>query len=246
MKFITFFLLTSILVSQVEITLYKSNTSKPSYIIESKILEKIKIIHKQKYAETIYFKTVIKDRFQDVLNALEKSNDKNAMAMRGISITKERSEKFDFSVPYIFVTECILSLKGNNDIKDYQWKIKGEKIAYTRGSTAEKRARILAKKYKIIPIAYDNIESSFESLKKKKINFVITDNIYVWHESFLKIAHHFKEEHKTGYGIAFKKGSPIKKLFDPYIKYTMKAEYFRSLLLKTYGKEYLEFYKDSY
>ena len=246
MKYITYLLSVSFLISQLEITLYRAKTNRKSYEIELKILENIKILHQRRKKEELKLNIIELKRFKDVLVALEKAENNNVMAMSGISITEERMKKFSFSNPYIFATECILGLKKSNKIKDEDWGKKGVKIGYTVGGTSEKRVKLLAKKYQIQAVEYDTAEKSSDGLKNGEVDFFVTDNIFIWHDPQIKIIHEFKEKFKTGYGITFKKNSPFKKMFDPYIKYTMRAQHFRELLLKTYGKEYLDFYKDSY
>ena len=244
MNLFRLFLFTAyLLTSQITIDVYRWSQPALVFGVEDQILEIIQELHKRKTNEEIHFNIIKVTRFSDILTSLTKTKNEFSMSMSGISITSEREKLFSFSVPYIFVSECIIRLKES---EDRNWKEKGSRIGYMPGSTFEQKIKVLSKKYPIQPVAIKYGVDGFTALKSRNVDFILADNIYVWENKGLKIVHEFKNDVVSGYGIVFKKKSVIKKILDPYLDYIIRSSGFRSKILKLYGNEYIDFFKNKF
>ena len=114
------------------------------------------------------------------------------------------------------------------------------------GSTFEQKIKVISKKYPIRPIILKEGLGGYTALKKKTVNFILSDNINVWQNKHLKIVHEFKNDEVSGYGIVFKKNSPLKKLINTYLYYIIRSVGFRNTMLNLYGDGYMNFYRSKF
>ena len=240
-----FFVLIHTSFAQNIITVYRVDTkgyNQRIFDIEDLILDKIVSLHQRKTGQQITFKIHSVNEFRDLLPTLLATKNPYSMAMSGLSITKERQEYFDFSSPYIFVSSCIIRLTHSKSEPD-KWKKKHTPIGYTPGTTADKLIYKLKDIYSIRPKSYVDLAGRIRGLKNGDVEFVIAETIDSWAIPEIEVVQLLNEDQNNGYGIAYKKESSLKELFNPYIHYIIRSPDFRKLMLDTFGKEYIHYYK---
>lgn len=140
------------------------------------------------------------------------------MAISAVTITDERMESYDFSIPYFKSTHMIVFNEGTNitNANDLIGKKVGVQIATTGAEAAEK---IMGERNKDI-LNYDSTVLAMMALKNGDVEAVVTDNTVAEeylknnpNEKFLAITddENFDAEY---YGILMPKGSPHKEKID--------------------------------
>lgn len=146
---------------------------------------------------------VVKDiYFDSIINELK--SGKADMALAGMSISEERLEEVDFSIPYIMSNQVVLVNKDSDITFD---KIDGKTIAVQIGTVADAYANKNYKKSKIV--TQKKYLTMVEDLKAKKVDLIIMDNLPA-----IEIIRENNEIKKLdgylfsdSYGIAVKKGN---------------------------------------
>ncbi len=107
----------------------------------------------------------------------------------GVEITDERSEKYDFSVPYGYIRTAIIVRGDDNSIKTFE-DLNGKTTANTISSTYA----LLAEKYGAKPIGVDDLNQTIELLLAGRIDATLNAEVTFYDymkehpESGLKIA----------------------------------------------------------
>jgi len=130
-------------------------------------------------------------------------------AISTIAITEDRKKKFDFSIPYYEQSLAIVFSKEAPITT--QSHLSGKKIAAQLGTTMEMWLNEHAKDAEVI--AMDNNLQAVEALKAGHVDGVMIDSVqakeFVQKNPELGFENIAKAD--NGYGIAFKKGSPLVK-----------------------------------
>ena len=251
MKSIFLFLLIaffSFALCQDTIFVHRTNTTAKIFELEDELLNLIQDYYNIKNNSNIIFKTIRVPRFYNILEALDEAtkNKNYAIAgMSGITITKKRLERYDFSVPYLLVREAIFTRKDHmcNNHKNC-WQIKGTKIAFNKKTLQEKRIKILEAKYGIIPYPCNIYQEKVNAIVTGKADFFIGDNITKWNSDEVILVANFSEQIGDGFGIAYPKGSLLKNKFDKYISYISRSSLFIIKIEEIYGKNIGKYYRE--
>lgn len=150
---------------------------------------------------------VFDDRqFSTILPALQEGMADAAIAT--ITIIPERQANFDFSHPYYTESLAIVFPK-ESAIKSKE-QLKGKKIACQLGTTMEYWLKKHVPEAILSPI--DNNNQAIETLKAGHVDGVMVDTFQAkaFSQKNPELAYEVIAQADTGYGIAFKKGSPLK------------------------------------
>jgi ABC-type amino acid transport substrate-binding protein len=150
----------------------------------------------------VQFKDIVFDNLFTELDAKQIN-----LIIAAVTITSERQQKYDFSIPYINAGEVIITQKTNNAITDTA-ELKGKKIGVQKDTTDEQEA------VKFTPtndvMLYATFVQATQALVAGQIDAIVTDlpdaQGIVSSNPTLKISSDpFTNEY---YGIAFRKGDP--------------------------------------
>lgn len=126
------------------------------------------------------------------------------MIIATMTITEQRQEVVDFSVPYYMAGQAILVPKDSK-IKR-MGDLNGKKVIIIFGTTAEKNLRLVAPEAKIL--GYKTYTSGYSALKQKRADAMTSDDTiligFALQDSSLTLLP--KRYSKEPYAIAFKKG----------------------------------------
>ena len=132
------------------------------------------------------------------------------IVISSVTITPQRQEVVDFSIPYDIAGQAVL-IKSNSSIKSLS-DLAGESVGVIFGTTAEKNLKNL------VPTAsirgFKTYSDAYKALKSGQINAITSDDTilsrYVYDDSSVRMLP--KRYSKEPYGIAFKKGDSTIKL----------------------------------
>lgn len=153
-------------------------------------------------------------QFNAILAALQ--HDSIDAALSTITITEERKKSFDFSDPYYAESLSIVYLK-KNPLKNKE-SLRKKKIGCQLGTTME----IWLKKH--IPdgeiVLMNSNNQAVEALKTGHIQGVFIDSTQAvaFVEKNPELGYSFIAQSDEGYGVAMKKGSPLKEDIDRALK----------------------------
>jgi len=127
-----------------------------------------------------------------------------------VTITPQRQEIVNFSIPYDIAGQAIL-VNSNSAIKSIS-DLAGQNVGVVFGTTAEKNMKTLVPTANIL--GFKTYNDAFSALKKKQIGAITSDDTilgrYVLSDTSVKLLP--KRYSKEPYGIAFKKGYTTVKL----------------------------------
>ena len=132
------------------------------------------------------------------------------MVIATMTITPQREEIIDFSIPYDTAGQALLVRKNSKitSIND----LGGQNVGVIWGTTAEKNLLNLIPTANII--GFKTYKDAYKALKAKKINAITSDDIilsrFAIEDSDVKLLP--KRYSREPYGIGFKKGKSTKKL----------------------------------
>jgi polar amino acid transport system substrate-binding protein len=154
-------------------------------------------------------------QFNAVLAAVK--NNKVDAAISTITITEDRKKKFDFSTPYYKENMAVIFVKNSNLYN--QFKLNHKKIACQLGTTME----IWLKKQihnNIKVLVMDNNPQAVEMLKSGHVDGVLIDAVQasVFTKKNPGLSYNIIGESDNAYGVAFKKGSALKKQVNKALK----------------------------
>lgn len=141
---------------------------------------------------------------------LKASTGEVDMVISTITITPQRSEIVDFSIPYDTAGQAVL-VKSNSSITALS-DLGGQNVGVIFGTTAEKNMK------KLVPTAnllgFRSYQDAYSALKSDRINAITSDdtilNRFSVDDASVKLLP--KRYSKEPYGIAFKKGSSTERL----------------------------------
>ena len=163
------------------------------------------------------------------------------LGISAITITDERKQTYDFSIPY-FLSKNEILVPKNSEIKSAQ-DLKDKKVAVQNGTTGQEAVETLFGKNNSYLKKFENNNLAILELKGKGADAVVADNSVV--ETYVKNnpSDNFKvieDDHafaKEFYGLMFHKGSKLKADIDKGIKKVMEDG--------TYEKIYKKWFKVS-
>lgn len=158
-----------------------------------------------------------------------------------ISITDERKQKYDFSVPYYESTNMIMAKEGSpiksaSDLKD-------KKVAIQGGTTADELMSKIMGSTNTNLKKFDSNTLALLELDKGGVDAVVADSAVIMDyvknnpkKKFMKIEDptNFSSEF---YGIAFPKGSELKAKLDPAIEAILKNGEYAKIYKKWFDKD---------
>lgn len=161
------------------------------------------------------------------------------LGISSITITDERKQTYDFSIPY-FLSKNEILVPQDSNIKSAQ-DLKGKKIAVQNGTTGQEAVEKMFGKDNPNLKKFENNNLAILELKGKGVDAVVADNTVV--ETYVKNNpnDHFKFIEDDGafekefYGLMFPKGSKLKADLDKGIKKVMEDG--------TYVKLYKKWFK---
>ena len=134
------------------------------------------------------------------------------MVIATMTITSQRKEVIDFSIPYDLAGQALL-VRSNSQISSLS-DLAGLNVGVVFGTTAEKNMMSLAPTANII--GFRNYRTAYEALKAGKIDALTSDDTilsrFVYEDSNVKLLP--KRYTKEPYGIAIRKGKTTKRLKD--------------------------------
>lgn len=162
-------------------------------------------------------------------------------AISAITITDDRKQTYDFSIPY-FLSKNEILVPQNSDIKSAQ-DLKGKVVAVQNGTTGQDAVEAIIGKNNDKLKKFDNNNLAILELKGGGAAAVVADNSVVEtyvknnpndHFKFIEDSAAFKKEF---YGIMFPKGSKLKAEFDKAIKKVMNDGTYEKIYKKWFKTE---------
>lgn len=132
------------------------------------------------------------------------------MVIATVTITPQREEIIDFSIPYDYAGQAILVRKNSKitSIAD----LAGQNVGVVFGTTAEKNMLALAPEATVI--GFRNYRVAYEALKAGKIDALTSDDTllsrFAFEDDSVKLLP--KRYSREPYGVAFRKGKSTKLL----------------------------------
>ncbi|MEA3469434.1 MAG: transporter substrate-binding domain-containing protein [Thermodesulfobacteriota bacterium] len=124
-----------------------------------------------------------------------------------VSITDQRKETMDFTIPYYTIAQAVLIL-ADQDFKKWS-DLKGKNVGVKNKTTSLQTTRNLQG---VNIVVFNSVPNAIESLHEKQVDAVICDGPIAGHYAMvekndLKIAFVLKPKNAEFYGIAVKKGN---------------------------------------
>ncbi|QYR21420.1 basic amino acid ABC transporter substrate-binding protein [Paenibacillus sp. sptzw28] len=158
-----------------------------------------------------------------------------------ISITDDRKQTFDFSIPYFESTNVIMVKKGSG-IKS-ALDLKGKKVAVQGATTADTLMTEIMGKGNTDLKRFDSNAVALLEMDKGGVDAVVADiaivNDYIKNNPGKKYEDILDPEHfhPEYYGIAYPKGSELKAKLDPVIRKVIENGKYAEVYKKWFGKE---------
>lgn len=143
------------------------------------------------------------------------------IAVSALSITKERSERYDFSLPYFLSTHKIL-VRNDSEITKGKDLI-GKVVAVQQGTTGQEKAEAILGKNSFNIRTFENNHMAIQEMLNGRADAVIADHVvleeYVKNnpERNIKLVTD-KSFEKEFYGLMFTKGSELRTVMDQAIE----------------------------
>lgn len=112
--------------------------------------------------------------FEEVLGALDAEEVDGAMA--GISITEERTEKYDFSDPYLESGVVMGVAAAKTDINSYE-DLANKRVAVARGTISEDFAESIKDKYGFTLVSFDEFTDVYKDVLKGESQALFEDSV---------------------------------------------------------------------
>jgi hypothetical protein len=196
--------------------------------INSEFMPLVEKTYNRMNPDKIFFIYKDLNDFKKAFKLFEESKDNHHMLyINGVTITKERKKKFDFSIPYFPIRPAAVAPKYKNmvGINVYDKKYS---IAARINTSNMKYAEEISKKTGQVLIRINTNDSLDSFFRSNKVDLYITDAIAPWLQEDLQLIHIYKEVDANGYGILYPKGSKLKKKLDKTIKHILSSpDYFK-------------------
>ncbi|WP_256758583.1 basic amino acid ABC transporter substrate-binding protein [Cohnella sp. WQ 127256] len=153
-----------------------------------------------------------------------------------ITISEERKQTYDFSIPYFESTNMIL-VKEGSDIKNAQ-DLKGKKVAVQGATTGDKLMTGIMGEGNNDLKRFESNALALLEMESNGVDAVVADNAIIQEytrnnpdKKFVTIydRENFESEY---YGIAFPKGSELKAKLDPAIKTVLESDKYKEMYKK--------------
>lgn len=155
------------------------------------------------------------------------------IAIATMTITPQREEIIDFSIPYDMAGQALL-VRSNSKIVSIA-DLNGLNVGVVFGTTAEKNMMSLAPTSHII--GFRNYRTAYEALKAGKIDALTSDDTilsrFAYEDKSVKLLP--KRYTKEPYGIAIRKGKSTKRLKDN-IDFAIKDMQRKNVILRLHRK----------
>ena len=155
------------------------------------------------------------------------------IAIATMTITPQRSEIIDFSIPYDLAGQALL-VRSDSKIVSIA-DLNGQNVGVVFGTTAEKNMMSLAPTSNII--GFRNYRTAYEALKAGKIDALTSDDTilsgFAYDDSAVKLLP--KRYTKEPYGIAIRKGKNTKRLKEN-IDFAIKDMQRKNVILRLHRK----------
>lgn len=205
---------------KIKILTRKNNADKISDKISNKDIEHslLKSFTDEKNIQPEY---IFVDALENLFTALD--SGKGDIVAANISITNERLQKYDFSIP-IFSTKDVIVTNIKNRASSLN-DLKAAKIYYEQNSSYFKIAQKLIHKVpalRLVPAPY--IDSTHDILQKVilgKYDFAIADKKLILTKPQLKIIYEFPDNDNIAW--VFRKNSHIKTIINDFLKRKLKT-----------------------
>jgi polar amino acid transport system substrate-binding protein len=170
-------------------------------------------------------------QFSTIFAALQ--NDSVDAAISTITITAEREKNFDFSNGYY--KESMAMVYPNNKPLTNKSQLAKKKIACQLGTTMEIWLKKHAPDTEIL--AMDSNNQAVEALKANHVDGALVDSAQgaVFSKKNAGLAYSVIAQSDTGYGIAVKKGSPLKEEINTILTTLEKSGELEKIKLKWLG-----------
>lgn len=141
--------------------------------------------------------------WDDIFTVLE--NEEIDIILSSVSITDERKELYDFSIPYLNAGQVIITQKTDTSISNID-DLRGKKIGVQVGTTNEEQALLYTEPENVI--AYPDYLEATQALVDGNVHAIFSDltnakSVIIEHETLKIASDPFTSEH---YGIVVKKG----------------------------------------
>jgi glutamine transport system substrate-binding protein len=162
-------------------------------------------------------------------------------AISAMTITDDRKQSYDFSIPYFESTNMILVNEGS-DIKS-ALDLKGKKVAVQGGTTADKLMTDIMGQGNESLKRFESNALALLELASNGVDAVVADiavvQEYVKNNPDKKFVGVLDRENFASeyYGIAFPKGSKLKELLDPAVKKVLESDKYKEIYMKWIGGE---------
>lgn len=175
-----------------------------------------------------------------MMESLQSKRDYDA-GISSVSITDERKQTYDFSIPYFESTNMILVKEGSK--VQSALDLKGKKVAVQSGTTADTLMSDIMGQGSTDLKRFDSNTIALLELDKGGVDAVVADNAIIQEyvknnpeKSFVGLLDdtNFSKEY---YGILLPKGSELKAKLDPAIKAVLENGKYAEVYKKWFGDE---------
>ncbi|KAF8818954.1 ABC transporter substrate-binding protein [Rickettsia endosymbiont of Cardiosporidium cionae] len=236
-KLVSIFLLFVIGCSEVqdsrnEVLVVGTSADNPPYeFIQNSQIVGFDIDLMKEIAKSFDMKLVFKDiDFSGLITSLV--SKKVDLVIAGLSVTKERKKRVDFSIPYLETVPVLIFKKrsGYSSVADLGDKI----ISVQLGTIFANIARNITKRYKSHVDFFGNNLLSIQALLRDKTNAIILEQSQaeVFIDTHPELTYFILNEAKTKFSIAMRKKYPFRIMIDDAINHLQKNGTIDKLLKK--------------
>ncbi|EEG79017.1 glutamine ABC transporter substrate-binding protein [Dethiobacter alkaliphilus] len=161
------------------------------------------------------------------------------MAFAGMTITEERQETIDFSIPYYDAGLLIMVLEDNDDINGIE-DLAGRRVATRTGTSSYDYLMSLDFINENDVIAFDNMDAAYFELLTEGVDATLWDSpaqqyyVQTEGEGQVKLVGELLEGQQ--YGIGLPKGSELKEDVDAALEAMMEDGTYEELYVKWFGE----------
>lgn len=183
--------------------------------------------------------TITHTGWETMLESVKQGTEYDA-GISSVSITEERKETYEFSIPYFESTNMILTNEGS-EIKN-ALDLKDKKVAVQSSTTADIIMTEMMGNDNTNLKKFDSNATAILELENNGVDAVVADNMivgeYIKNNPNSKLVGIFDTENFTGefYGIAYPKGTTYKEQIDTAIKTVLENGTYAEIYEKWFGQ----------